>query len=174
MQVEVLERNLRAAIGALTQKLWGLGAGEGAEHHHARDPEEQDVIGRNQHISGIELLQIRGLIGPAQGGKWPQRRREPGIEHIRILLVACRRLLIGADAHDVTLNLAGLVRALRAVPNGDAVAPPQLAGDAPIVHVIDPLKIARLQRLRVQDGIALAHGIARGLRHLRDIDEPLQ
>ena len=54
------------------------------------------------------------------------------------------------------------------------MAPPQLAGNAPIVHVIDPLEVARLERLRVQGGIALTHGVARGLGHLGYVHEPLQ
>ena len=170
MQVQVLERNLRAAIGALAQKLRGVGAGKGTEHHHAGHPEEQDVIGGDQHVGGIELLQIRGLFWPAQGGKWPQRGGEPGIQHVRILLVSCRRLLIRADTDDIPLA----VLTFWPVPDRNSVAPPQLAGDAPIVHVIDPLEVARLERLRVQGGIALAHGVARGLGHLGYVHEPLQ
>ena len=40
VQIEILERHLRAAFCALTQKLWGVGAGKGTEHHHAGYPEE--------------------------------------------------------------------------------------------------------------------------------------
>ena len=170
VQVQILERNLRAAIGALTQKLRGVAAGKGAEHHHASYPEEQDVVGGDQHVGGIELLQIRGLFWPAQGGKWPQRGGEPGIQHVRILLVSCRRLLIWADTDDVSLA----VLAFWPIPDRNAVAPPQLAGDAPIVHVIDPFEVARLERLRVQGGITLSHGVARGLGHLGHVHEPLQ
>ena len=145
VQVKILKWNLRATIGALPQKLWGMGASEGTKHHHAGHPEEQNVIGGDQHVGGIELLQIRGLFRPAEGGKWPQRGGEPRIQHIRILLVACWGLFIGADADDVSLAIF----AFRPVPNRNAVTPPQLPRDAPIVHIIDPLKVARLQRLRM-------------------------
>ena len=37
-----------------------------AEHHHARDPEEDDVVCRNQQGCRIERFQIVGLIRPAE------------------------------------------------------------------------------------------------------------
>src|SRR3712207_8479916 len=51
-------------------------------------------------------------------------RREPGVEHVLVLVpaLAGRRGLVRADAHGL---------AVRAVPHRDPVAPPQLAGDAP-------------------------------------------
>ena len=170
VQVKVLERNLRAAVGALPKDFRGFLAGEGAEHHHARHPEEQDVVGGDQHGGGEELLQLRGLLRPAHRGKRPQGRREPGVQHVRVLLVACRRLLVGADADHVALA----VFVLRAVPDRDAVAPPQLARDSPVVHVVHPVEVALLHGLRVDDGVAGAHGVAGHLRQLVDLDKPLQ
>ncbi len=75
-----------------------------------------------------------------------------------------RRLLVRAEADD----LAG-----RAVPDRDAVAPPQLPGDAPVVHVVHPGEPARLELLRVDDDAPVAHRVARGLRQRPDLDEPL-
>ena len=47
--------------------------------------------------------------------------------------------LVRSDADDL---------AVRPVPDGDAVAPPQLARDAPVVHVVDPVEVALGHLLR--------------------------
>src|SRR6185436_15170207 len=75
------------------------------------------------------------------------------------------RLLVGTAADDL---------AARPVPDGDAVAPPELAGDAPVVHVVDPGEPARLQLLGVDHDVAAAHRVARRLGQRPDLDEPLQ
>lgn len=79
VQEEVGEWNLWASILAFAQKFWGFLGCKGAEHHHAGNPEEQDVVGGDQHGGWVELLQLRGLFWPTHCRKWPQRRREPGI-----------------------------------------------------------------------------------------------
>ena len=70
VDVDVLERHLAHEVDAL--------------HHHARDPEEDDVERRDQHRAGIELLQRR--IGSRSGQPMrrerPQRGREPGVEDV--------------------------------------------------------------------------------------------
>ena len=57
-----------------------------AHHHHASDPKVNDVMAGNQDAGGIEGLQFRGPLGPAHGGERPQRRGEPGIQYIGILV----------------------------------------------------------------------------------------
>jgi hypothetical protein len=53
-------------------------------HHHAGDPEEDDVEARDQYVAGVVALQERSLLGPAEGRERPQGRREPGIEHVLV------------------------------------------------------------------------------------------
>ncbi len=112
-----------------------------AEHHHARDPEEDDVEARDQHIAGIEALEVGVGLGPAQRGIGPQRRREPRVEDVGVRVSAtsaracpglCPRL--GFAARDE--YIAGLV-----VPGGNLVTPPQLAADAPVADVAHPLEV---------------------------------
>ena len=58
-------------------------------HHHPRDPEEDDVARRGQEAGGIEGVAAAGrLVGPAEGRERPQRRAEPGVEHVRLLASA--------------------------------------------------------------------------------------
>ena len=53
--------------------------------------------------------------------------------------------------------------------------PPPQPRDAPVVHVVDPAEPARLQALRVNHDVAVAHGVAGGLLgHGLDVDPPLQ
>ncbi len=53
-------------------------------HHHAGDPEEDDVEAGDQHRGRIEALQLRRLVRPAERRERPQRRREPGVEHVLV------------------------------------------------------------------------------------------
>ena len=64
-----------------------------AHHHHARDPEEDDVEARDQHAGRIERLQLRRLLRPAERRERPQRGGEPRVEHV---LVA-RQLRVAAE-----------------------------------------------------------------------------
>src|SRR5699024_69926 len=56
VQIEIPERNLWAAFCPLPQQLWGLSSSESSEHHHARYPEEDNVVAGNQNVSWVELL----------------------------------------------------------------------------------------------------------------------
>src|SRR6185369_17561100 len=91
-----------------------------AEHDHTRDPEKQNVEAGDQQRRRIERAQIRGVVRPSQGRKWPQSRAEPGIEHVRILLearaaaVAPFRLFARYDD----------LFAILAMPRRDAMTPP--------------------------------------------------
>src|SRR5207244_386508 len=57
-----------------------------AGHDHARHPEEQDLGGRHQRVTRIEALQVGRPVGPAERREGPQPGREPGVEHVGVLL----------------------------------------------------------------------------------------
>ena len=42
-------------------------------HHHSRDPEEENVARRREHIGGIKSLVFRRFVGPAERCEGPQR-----------------------------------------------------------------------------------------------------
>jgi hypothetical protein len=66
VDVDVLERNLTHEVDAL--------------HHHASDPEEDDVERRDKDRARIELLQRRiDIARPAHGRERPETGREPGV-----------------------------------------------------------------------------------------------
>src|SRR5262249_17593798 len=89
---------------------------------------------------------------------------EPRVEDVRVALpaVALRRLHA-----DIALVLA-------AVPDGDLVAPPELARDAPRADVLHPLEVAALLALGVDVDAAVADDLDRRLGGLVHRHEPLQ
>ena len=79
-------------------------AGEAqAHHHHPRDPQEEDVARRREHVGRVEGLQLRRLLRPAERRERPQRRAEPGVEHV---LVAPPAVALGRFQADVDLRVA--------------------------------------------------------------------
>ena len=63
---------------------------------------------------------------------------------------------------------------VRAVPGGDAMAPPQLAADVPVVDVLHPVEEGLLEALRHDARAPLAHGRHGPRGHGLDVDEPLR
>jgi hypothetical protein len=144
-----------------------LGSGVEAEHHHPGHPEEQDVVPGHQHLVRVELRQRRCVVGPAESRERPQRGGEPGVQDIGILVPTGpgRDVVVRPDAHDLAVG---------AVPNRDPVPPPQLPGDAPVVHVVDPGEPATLHLGGMDDDPTVADGVTGGLRQRPDPDPPLQ
>ena len=83
------------------------------------------------------------LVRPAHDRERPYPRREPGIKNIWVLLIAFRCGFIWAKTDDVLVALC----ILWSVPNWNAVAPPQLAADAPVLDALQPPVPLRLGRL---------------------------
>src|SRR5262249_46856235 len=73
--------------------------------------------------------------------------------------------LAGADAPDLPV---------RGVPDRDPVPPPQLAADAPVVHVVDPVEVAGGQVAGVDAHPAVPDGVPGRLGQRLHLDEPLQ
>ena len=122
---------------------------------HARDPEEDDIVACDHDGRGIPVVEVCCvLIGPAHRGERPERGREPGVEHVlfaRQVLAAALFALGGVFALDVD------VAALVAVPRGDLVTPPQLAGNTPVMHVFHPVDIGLGEALRHELDRAVVH-----------------
>src|SRR5699024_1995233 len=86
--------------------------------------------------------------------------------HIGILVPALAGgwLLVRADTDHFAVG---------AVPHRDAMPPPQLAADAPVMHAVDPLEVAGGHLRGVQPHPAVAHRISGRLGQRSDLDEPL-
>ena len=113
-----------------------------AKHDHSGDPEKDNVKAGHEHARGVEGAQFVSRVGPAQGRKGPQGRREPGVQYVIVLIqryglamqYLCLYLCLGfiAGNEDVALIV---------VPGGNTVTPPDLSGDTPILNIVHPVKI---------------------------------
>ena len=145
-----------------------------AHHHHAGDPEEQDVPSGDERAGRIVLRHFRRLVRPAQGRERPQGRAEPGVEHVGIafevyVLAVMRtrlgfRLLLG-ERHEHFL--------VRPVPGRNLVAPPELARHAPRLDVLHPAEEILAAALGHELHPTVARRRQRRLRELLGIGVPL-
>ena len=143
-----------------------------AGEDHARDPEEDDVVARDHDGRGIPILEVGGVqIRPAKRGERPECRGEPGVEHV----------LLAGEVHAAALfALAWVlaadidVAAVVAVPRGDLVTPPQLAGDAPVMHILHPVDIGLGEALGHKLDGAVLHDADGLLGERLHLHEPLR
>ena len=143
-----------------------LDAGE----DHPRYPEEDNVIAGHQHTGGIEVFQILGFMRPAQRGEGPQSGREPGIQHV-LVLMEMGAAALGALFRRILADhgLAAFV----AVIGGNPMAPPQLTADAPVADVFHPVKVGLGEAFRHELHLAGAHCLDGGLSQRLHLHEPL-
>ena len=133
------------------------------EHDHPRDPQEEDVARRGEHVGRVEGAQLGRVVRPAQRGERPQAGGEPRVQHVGIALPALPLRRLEPD-----------VGLLAAVPDGDLVPPPELARDAPRADVGQPLEVAAALALGVDPDAPVLHRGDRGRGELVHAHEPLQ
>ena len=141
-----------------------------AHHDHAGDPEEDDVVARDECRRRVEMLELRRLVRPAERLERPEARAEPRIEHVLVLmdvLAMAMRALREVRAADA--RLAAVV----AVPRRDAVAPPELARNAPVADVLKPVDVDFREALRHELDAAVLDGFDGRFRERFHLDEPL-
>ena len=83
-----------------------------AHHHHAGDPQGDDLAGRHEHVGGVERRHVARRVGPAERGERPEGRREPRVEDIRVLDEAGRfqpALRFGVAVRHADVGEAALV-----------------------------------------------------------------
>ena len=138
---------------------------------HARDPEEDDVIARDHDGSRIPVAELSRLFRPAHRGEGPERRGEPGIQDV---LVAADMLAVAVGALGRILAGNGDLAAVVTVPGRDLMAPPKLAGDAPVVHVFHPVEIGLRETIRHELDPPVLHDLDRLLGKRLHFNEPLR
>ena len=139
-------------------------------NQHTCYPEENDVVAGYQHAGGIELLEERSLIRPAHGGEGPQSGAEPGVQRI-LILMDIGTATLGADSQ---VGTAGMHFAtVIAVPNGDTVTPPNLAGNTPVANIIHPAGVGLGEALGHELGATIVNAIHSSLNQGLHFYEPL-
>ena len=128
--------------------------------YHARHPEEDDVKAGDEDVAGVKLAQVG--VRPALCRKRPQRRGKPGIEHVFVLH---ERQLGGESVFFARCRFVfgDVGVAVGVIPGGDAVPPPELARDAPVLQVFHPVVVGVFPVVRHEFDAAIAHGVERGL-----------
>ena len=145
-----------------------------AQHHHPGDPEEDDVEAGDQDVGRVEARRGRRSSPASRGSRTaraPRRTRCRG--RPRPGAAARRGRRARGPAPGRVLGLLDEDRPVGAVPGRDAVAPPELARDAPGLDVPHPLEVGLLPVLRDEDGVALLHRLDRRLGQGLGVHVPL-
>ena len=141
-----------------------------SHHDHPRDPQRDDVAPGDQHLGGIESAELVGLRRPTKCHKRPQGTREPSVQHI---LVLAQRTIASAAALGRARRDIGLLASV-AVVHRQAMAPPQLAGDAPRPDLLHPVEVNLAPALGEEADVAALDCVDRRLRKLVHAHEPLE
>ena len=139
-------------------------------HDHAGDPQRDDVARGNERRRGVMSLEQLRLLRPALRGEGPQLRAKPGVQHVLVLMHVMTAAL---GAHIGVLGKGVLPAAVLAVEHGNAVAPPQLAADTPVLEVLHPGGVGLRPTRGVEGDLAGVDGVERRPLKLVDGDEPL-
>ncbi len=99
------------------------------------------------------MLQIGSNIRPTQGGKRPERRTEPCIQHIRVLL----QLDTAARGAGSRIFPGDNHLSAGAVPGWNTVPPPKLPGNAPVTNIFHPVQVRAGKTLRNEARFSLRY-----------------
>mmetsp|Transcript_5897 Transcript_5897/g.11421 ORF Transcript_5897/g.11421 Transcript_5897/m.11421 type:complete len:400 (-) Transcript_5897:471-1670(-) len=158
-----------------------------SEHHHPRHPEEENVVPSLEAGAasvGVETLVVRlwaCIGGPPHDAEGPKTAREPRVEHIRVLrkLHVVTVLLLGLDiclllrSSNHILCGGGEVSRPVNMPDGDAVPPPQLPRDTPVMDVVEPVEPSFLKSLGDDLEFAALDSLYALVGHTASLDKPL-
>ena len=133
------------------------------EHDHACHPEKEDVVAGLHHRGWVEALQIGRVLRPAEGAEGPQAAAKPCVEHV---LFRCPAIADGRLAAHIELSV-------RAIPGRDAMPPPELPTDAPVLDVLEPVIVDLRESFWHDADAAVAHGLDGLLRQRLHVQEPL-
>ena len=139
-------------------------------HDHASDPQGNDVAGGDQDLRGVVGLKLGRVVRPALSGKGPQLGAEPSVQHV-LVLVHMVAAALGADVS--VLHESVGPAAVLAVEDRDAMAPPQLARNAPVLEVVHPGEVGVGPAGRVELDLAALDDLGRALLELVHGNEPL-
>ena len=147
-----------------------------AHHHHAGDPEEDDVEAGDQRAGRIEALRApascpaspasRTATAPRRTRCRARPRRACSATSLPVVLARPAACASASVSRDEDL-------AVRPVPRRDPVAPPELARDAPGLDVAHPLEVGLLPVLRHERGLAALDRRDRRLGQLGGVHVPL-
>ena len=152
----------------------GRAAVEGrSRHDHPGDPEEQDIEPRDEDARRVEALEVRGLLRPAENRERHEPGREPGVEDVGVAHEVSRGAR-RARSRIARTRLRHGDMAVRTVPGGNLVAPPELPRDAPVADIPHPLVVGLLPELGHEARLARVRRGDRPRCEGRCLHEPLE
>ena len=150
-----------------------------ASHDHARHPEKHDVRACHQRIGRVIIADVgvSGILEAVEHRDGPQPRRKPSVQHVFILAqVLSRKIRVSNPEHFHGFGfgpgyheIAGFI-----VPRRNALPPPQLAADAPVVYVFHPVAVHIPELVRVEPDGVVQHVFQRGFGQSVHFQPPLQ
>ena len=111
-----------------------------------------------------------GVIGPALRGEGPELRAEPGVEHV-LVLPHVVSTTVGAGVN--ILHKGVLPAAVLAVKHRDAVTPPELPRDTPVLEAIHPSEVSIRPTCGMKRDLTVAHDLGRAFLEPVHRHEPL-
>ena len=154
-----------------------------AGHDHTGHPEEEDVRSGHEVVGRIVVFQV-GVALPVgvsgflriEDADGPEPTGKPGVEHILVLMQ-----VFGLDGR--IQRLRGLegglcvifhhIAAVRQIPGGNPLAPPQLTGDAPVADIFHPVLVGVAVFVGNQFDLSAFHAFEGILRQGVHLEEPL-
>ncbi len=146
-----------------------------AQHDHARHPEEQNVKARNQQARRIKRVEIRTILSGNFGQPKHRHGSSPEENHVSSTSVDLLQLVRSAVlALRRILSRNNDLVASRTVPRRNAMSPPQLPRDAPVMDVLHPVQVRLPVVLRRELDVAFLHRCDGLVRQRLDLHEPLR
>ena len=157
-----------------------------AGHDHAGHPEEDDVRTGDERGRGVVVVDflVAGVVDAVEEGDGPEPGGEPGVERVLVLSEVGigqagaagegaglgESFLAGGGHDDALLAVGGGGE----VVGGDAVAPPELAADAPVLDVLEPDAVGVLVLLGHEADDVIHHRGEAPLGEVLHVDKPLE
>ncbi len=139
-------------------------------HNHARDPKGDDVTSRNEHFCRVVALQLLRMVRPSLRRKWPKLRGKPCVKDV---LVLANMMPMAFRALYRIVHTSVFPTTVIAIKHRNAMAPPKLSADAPILQIFHPCQVRLRPARRMERDLTISDGLRRSLLELVDSNEPL-
>ena len=152
-----------------------------ARDDHPRHPKEHDLRRRHKVRRGVVVADLLLAVEAVEHLDGPKPAAEPRVHHVLVL-----PHIVQAQPGIAALRPGGheglfsrfrhhvIVVPFSEIPSRNAVSPPELAADAPVLNLLHPVAVGVLELRREEpDGVVHDVGQSR-FRNLRHRHEPLQ
>ena len=144
-----------------------------AGKNHADNPEENNIIPRYKYTCRVEIFKLLRLLWPAKSRERPQRGRKPGVKCI-LILSDMRTATFRANFRRILCLCHRDLATVITVVRRDAVSPPELSGNTPVLDIIRPVIVNLLHALRNQRYFLIFYRRNRRFNQFVHLHKPLR